>query len=80
MNYQFFLFTQLYNEVIGIQYEYDILFGDIKNLYYEYLISDFNDDELPEYECMVAFLKHNEKRIAKDCCDRGLCLLTEINL
>ena len=74
MNYQFFLFTQLYNEVIGIQYEYDILFGDIKNLYYEYLISDFNDDELPEYECMVNFLKHNEKKVRKECSDRNLCL------
>lgn len=74
MNYQFFLFTQLYNEIIGIQYEYDILFGDIKNLYYEYLISDFNDDELPEYECMVNFLKHNEKKVRKECSDRNLCL------
>jgi hypothetical protein len=74
MNYPFFLFTQLYNEVIGIQYEYDILFGDIKNLYYEYLISDFNDDGLPEYECMVNFLKHNEKKVRKECSDRNLCL------
>ena len=80
MNYSFFLFTQLYNEIVGIQYEYDLLFEDLIKLYSEYDSSSFNDGDKPEYECIVAFLKHNEKKIAKDCCDRGLCLLTEINL
>lgn len=74
MNYPFFLFTQLYNEVIGIQYEYDMLFGDLQNLYSEYESSEFNDEELPEYECMVNFLKHNEKRVRRECSERNLCL------
>jgi hypothetical protein len=79
MNYSFFLFTQLYNEIIGIQYEYDLLYEDIKKLFYDYQLSSFNDRYKPEYECIVAFLKHNDKKIVKDCADRGLCILTEFN-
>ena len=56
MNYVFFLFTQLYNEIIGIQYEYDLLYEDLLKLYSEYDSSTFNDENLPEYECIVSFL------------------------
>jgi hypothetical protein len=80
MNYVFFLFTQLYNEIIGIQYEYDLLYEDLLKLYSEYDSSTFNDENLPEYECIVSFLKHNEKKIVKDCSDRGLCILTELEV
>jgi hypothetical protein len=74
MNYSFFLFTQLYNAIVGIQYEYDLLYEDVKKLFYDYLLSSFNDCNKPEYECMVAFLKHNEDIIRKECSERGLCL------
>lgn len=73
-NYSFFLFTQLYNAIVGIQYEYDLLFADLQVLFEKYDASPFNDGNLPEYECMVSFLKHNEDIIRKECSERGLCL------
>lgn len=74
MNYSFFLFTQLYNEIVGIQYEYDLLFEDLNLLFDQYNDSSFNDENQPEYECIVSFLNHSKYGIRKDCSERGLCL------
>ena len=75
MNYSFFLFTQLYNEIVGIQYEYDLLFEDLQKLFSQYEASHYNDPNIHEYECMVYYLKHNEDRIRKECAERGLCIV-----
>lgn len=74
MNYSFFLFAQLYNEIVGIQYEYDQLFEDLNVLFSQYNDSPFNDEDQPEYECIVAFLNHHKDSIRKGCAERGICL------
>jgi len=74
MNYSFFLFTQLYMSVVGISYEYDILFDDLQTLYAEYEASNYNNESLPEYECRVDFLKSNENSVRTGLSKRGLCL------
>jgi len=74
MNYSFFLFTKLYGSVIGIEYEYDILFGDLQTLYAEYDASSYNNESLGEYECIVDFLKSNENSIRTELSKRGHCL------
>jgi hypothetical protein len=56
MSYSFFLFTKLYNVIIGEQYEYDLMFDDLKDLYREYDVSEFNDSAIDEYQCMTNFL------------------------
>jgi hypothetical protein len=59
MNYSFYLFSKLFDVIIGHEYEYDLMFQDITNLYKLYEISTHNDENLPEYECMVNFLRNN---------------------
>jgi len=56
MNYSFFLFTKLYDVIIGVQYEYDLMFDDLNDLYREYEASEFNDSAIDEYQCMTNFL------------------------
>lgn len=70
MNYSFFLFTQLYNALIGVQYEYDLLFEDLTLLYEVYDSSPYNTPELGEYECMVNFFKAHESTIRADISNR----------
>lgn len=77
MNYSFFLFTQLYNSIIGIQYEYDLMFDDIGILYKDYLASSFNDNNKPVYECIESYLIKEEPNVRKSCEERGLCQLIE---
>lgn len=54
--YSFFLFSQLYNVVIKPDYEYDLLYGDVCREFGKYCNSEFNDDNEPEYECIVNYL------------------------
>jgi len=59
--YSFFLFSQLYNEMIKPKYEFDpmcqILYRDICNEFGKYCDSEFNDDTIKEYYCIVDYLK-----------------------
>ena len=64
----------MYNEVVGIQYEYDLLFEDLNALYGQYESSPLNDANKPEYDCIVEFLKINESSIRDGLVERGLCL------
>ena len=57
--YQFFLFTQLFNVIIEPECEYDMLYPIVRNEMDKYLDSDFNDSNEPEYECMEWYLKAN---------------------
>ena len=57
MNYSFYLFVQLRTLILGQGIEYDIQYGVDQNLFAVYEKSDYNKGELPEYECMVNFLK-----------------------
>jgi hypothetical protein len=60
MNYSFFLFTKLYDVIIGEQYEYDLMFDDLNDLYREYESSEFNDSAIDEYQCMTNFLTNKK--------------------
>jgi hypothetical protein len=62
MNYSFFLFTKLYDIIIGEQYEYDSMFDDLKGLYREYDASEFNDSTIDEYQCMTNFLTNKKTK------------------
>jgi hypothetical protein len=74
MNYSFFLFTQLYNAYVGIQYEYDLLYEDLLLLYSKYENSSYNNPDRGEYECMESFLMANESKIRAELVERKLCL------
>lgn len=59
-DYSFYLFTKLYDVIIGTQIEYDILFELLVDLHKEYEMSHFNDGRLSEYDCIVNFLNHKK--------------------
>lgn len=59
MDYSLFLFTKLYDVIVGLNYEYDLMFGDLQVLYKDYSESAFNDPNKGEYDCMVDYLKAN---------------------
>ena len=63
MNYRFFLFSKLFDAMIGIEYEYDLMFGDLQILFEEYDNSSYNDSNESEYECIVEFFKDNVEYI-----------------
>lgn len=54
--YSFFLFGQLTSAILKVEYEYDIFFEDVRQLYNEYNDSSFNDANQSEYDCMVNYL------------------------
>lgn len=59
--YSFFLFSKLYSVIIEVDdYAYDILFEDILSCYDKYNASWYNDENKPEYECMVQYLQDNK--------------------
>ena len=59
-DYSFYLFTKLYDVIIGEEEEYDIMFENLMGLYEEYSGSEFNEPSLPEYDCMVKFLIYKQ--------------------
>ena len=59
MEYSFFLFSKLADLYLDTEYEYDLLFEDLKTLYHTFENSEHNVDTKPEYECMVDFFKAN---------------------
>ena len=71
--YQFFLFTQLFNVHIDItDVPYDMLYSIVKDNFDKYLDSEFNDPNEPEYECMDWYLLANADVISitiADHCD-----------
>jgi hypothetical protein len=63
MNHSQYLFSCLlklfdadFNEL-----EYDIQFDMLFDIYEKYEKSEFNIEELPEYECMINFLKNKHE-------------------
>ena len=58
-NYSFYLFTKLFDVVIGVDYEYDYMYEDLKYLYTLYNESIYNVDSKGEYECMWQFFYDN---------------------
>ena len=65
MNYSFYLFSKLFDVIIRHEYEYDLMFRDITNLYKTYEMSTYIDEDLPEYDCMTNFLTNNLDYINK---------------
>lgn len=69
MTYSFYLFVNLRNVILGEGAEYDLQFGIDQDLFSMYEKSVYNEENLPEYECMVNFLtayKNNEIPIIMD--------------
>ena len=69
MNYSFYLFVNLRNSILGEGIEYDLQFGIDQELFAMYELSVHNEENLPEYECMVNFLtayKNNEIPLIMD--------------
>ena len=56
MNYSFYLFVNLRNAVLGEGVEYDCQFGIDQTIFAMYEKSKYNEENTPEYECMVNFL------------------------
>lgn len=65
-SYSFFLFSKLFDVFIGVDYEYDTLFGDLQGLYEHYYFSDYNNPDKGEYETMVDFFNANRRQIFSD--------------
>jgi len=63
MNYNFFLFCRLYDVLIGVDYYYDVLFEDLKELYNKFADSDYNNPNMGTYECIETYLKDNHADI-----------------
>ncbi len=57
MNYSFYLFVNLRNAILGEGIEYDIQYGIDQTIFSMYEKSKYNEENTPEYECMVNFLK-----------------------
>jgi hypothetical protein len=57
--YQFFLFTQLFKVISEPECEYDMLYTIVCDELQNYFVSEFNDDNEPEYECMEWYLRAN---------------------
>lgn len=69
-DYQFFLFTQLFNvHIDNTDVPYDMLYPIVKDSFDKYLDSEFNDSNEPEYECMEWYLKANADVISITICD-----------
>jgi hypothetical protein len=63
MHYNFYLFVNLRIAILPNETEYDIQYGNDIALYEIYNTSNFNDGELPEYECIVNFLQDLKTKI-----------------
>jgi hypothetical protein len=56
MGYSLFLFTKLYDVIMGLSEEpYDIQYDDMVDLYGIYDASEFNRSDYDEYRCMINF-------------------------
>lgn len=65
MNYNKFLFAMLIKDMIASDLEYDMLY-DIAIREYKYFEdSDFNDENISEYDCIVAYIKANKESLIK---------------
>jgi len=71
--YQFLIFSQIfylllndYEQKIGdLRLEYDLSYPVLVETLKDYLVSDYNDTECSEYDCMATYLKENINTIAE---------------
>lgn len=58
--YGFYLFSRLSvaMKLVDKELEYDLAFETTLSFYKEFVDSEFNDLEYPEYDCIVEFIKH----------------------
>ena len=62
MNYSFYLFTKLFDEIMEINYHYDYkTFKMLEELYNIYESSEYNKKEIAEHENMINFIKNKMK-------------------
>lgn len=65
MNYSFYLFVKLRDAVLGEGVEYDLQYGIDQQLFSIYDKSEYNEENTPEYECIVNFLQaYKDNKIA----------------
>lgn len=65
MNYSFYLFVKLRDAVLGEGAEYDLQYGIDQQLFSIYDKSEYNEENTPEYECIVNFLQaYKDNKIA----------------
>jgi hypothetical protein len=57
MNYSFYLFVQLRNEIMPNDVGYDLQYGEDLQLFKMYETSEYNAEDKTEYDCMVDFLR-----------------------
>jgi hypothetical protein len=59
-DYDFFLFTQLAyaHEAIEIREAYDFVFGDLIEMYEDFLVSPYNDGFKNLYECYEDYFRN----------------------
>lgn len=58
-NQSFYLFTKLYDSIIGNSYDYELMYKDLKNIYFLYNLSDYNNKNLSEFQSMSKFFIDN---------------------
>ncbi len=56
-DYSFFLFSKLYDAQFKPEYEIDLQYEDVCTEFGKYCDSEFNDDKINEYDCIVDYLK-----------------------
>jgi hypothetical protein len=66
MSYSFYLFGKLFDAFYGIDCAYDILFEEVLRMYEDYVKSEYNDEFIGEYECMVNYLTAHKPMILAD--------------
>jgi hypothetical protein len=65
MNYSFYLFSKLFDVVINLECEYDVMYEFINDLFNDFEFSKYNNNKSGEYECIVKFLTENKQVITK---------------
>lgn len=63
MNYSLYLFSKLFDVVINLECEYDVMFEFVNDLFNDFQFSKYNDTNKGEYECIVKFLTENKQVI-----------------
>lgn len=56
MTYSFYLFCRLREVILPSELEYDLQFESDIELYNQYFVSQYNDENIGEYQCIVNYI------------------------
>lgn len=69
MTYSFYLFVNLRIAIAPNETEYDMQYGEDLHLFRAFEKSKYNEENKPEYECMVSFIEAYKQGLISTCYD-----------